>query len=223
MIKQIAALLTIFVLLISATACQKNQSSTEPSATGQPSPSAKTESSAQQSASPRPSASVSPQPSSSDEQQANGKIKLAESGRVDTLPFGIGAATGDILKKLGEPDSRDYFEGGLYFAYQQNVFFTSAALDNDGKLIAGHVVGLGFREGAELFGVKVGMKFADIVDTLGKPDQLKSSRDNADNQLYGELWSMTYNAGGYQLIFVADTQEGATIGAYLWKKTDDNI
>jgi len=138
----------------------------------------------------------------------------AYEGKLEGLPYGLGDLTEGMIEELGEPESMDYFTGGLYFAYPEAVYFTDASLREDDSVAPGSVKRIGLRPGTSLFGVTVGDAFTAIAGVLGEPSAIHSPADNADDGYYEELWSAHYRIGDYELVFVADTEDGASTAAY---------
>ncbi|MBD2847238.1 DUF4309 domain-containing protein [Paenibacillus sp. IB182496] len=135
-------------------------------------------------------------------------------GEMEGVPFAIGDYTNTLEEALGQPSSRDYFSGGLYYRYPTVVFFTDAGMDDEGQVQPGKITALGFPEGAALLGVTVGDSLDAIAAVLGEPDALLSPEDTMNSELYDEMWAMEYDLGEYVLVFSAADREAPTSGAY---------
>ncbi|MBJ6364287.1 DUF4309 domain-containing protein [Paenibacillus sp. GCM10012307] len=142
----------------------------------------------------------------------------ASEGLIEGIEFGIGDLTSDVIRDWGEPETMDYWEGGLYFSYPRLVLFTDARKDNDDQLIDGTIQQMGFRSGSELFGVKVGQTFEEIAAVLGDGYTMHSPGDNSHNVFYADTWSMEYEIGDYVLVFSGKAEKGATDAAYYMRK-----
>lgn len=147
-------------------------------------------------------------------------LELATQGRIDNIEFGIGSQTDKIVEEWGQPDENDYFLGGLFFKYDNEnvVFFTDAYSDN-GETIHGQVKCIGFYDmNQEIYGVKLGMTFDEIISVLGKPTYVSTSEQNEESELLYGSWSITYDTGDHTVDFVSYTEEGPVETVYLWGK-----
>ncbi|WP_028559967.1 DUF4309 domain-containing protein [Paenibacillus pinihumi] len=142
----------------------------------------------------------------------------ASEGTIDGIDFSIGDLTGDVIRDWGEPENMDYWEGGLYFSYPHIVLFTDARKDSSDQLIDGTIQQMGFREGTELFGAKVGQTFEEIAAVLGDGYTIHSPEDNSHNEFYADTWSIEYEIGSYLLVFSGEEEKGATDAAYYMRK-----
>ncbi len=132
-------------------------------------------------------------------------LKSAYEGKIDSVEFGIGDIGTDIIKKLGEPDQKDYILGGLYFQYGEITFLTNG-FDESGE-----VVSILFTdETTEVFGIKLGMTVKEIEEVLGVPDKTLSLKDNEENELYEGNWATVYDLGKYKLTFIHEGQDTPT-------------
>jgi len=150
---------------------------------------------------------VAPKPSKED------LFKKAYKGKMDGIEFGIGAISGDIIDKWGEPDASDYFLGGLYLKYGDIVFFTNG-YDESGK-----VVNISFSdENTEVYGIRLGMMIKEIEEILGTPDTVTSSKDNEESEYYYDNWTTSYVVGNYELIFAHKDKDSSIKWIDLWQK-----
>jgi len=140
-------------------------------------------------------------------------LKKAYGGKIDGIEFGIGAISGDIIDKWGEPDASDYFLGGLYLKYGDIVFFTNG-YDESGK-----VVNISFSdENTEVYGIRLGMMIKEIEEILGTPDAVTSSKDNEESEYYFDNWTTSYVVGNYELIFAHKDKDSSIKWIDLWQK-----
>lgn len=138
----------------------------------------------------------------------------ADRGEVPGARAGLGSATGDVVAALGEPADFGYFAGGLYLSYDSIVYFSDGGLTEEGDMVHGKVVMLGFPEQSEVFGVMVGKTFAEIEAVLGPADMITSPAENVNDEFIVEDWAMQYVYDGYRLVFVAAAEGGPTNAAY---------
>ncbi|XEC92892.1 hypothetical protein AB6A23_16025 [Paenibacillus tarimensis] len=137
-------------------------------------------------------------------------------GKIEGVPYGLGDLTEGMQSELDDPESIQYFAGGLYFSFPDVVYFTDADLDEDGIVIDGTVKKLGFRAGSPLLGVVVGQTFDEISAVLGDGYELRTPEDNVNNEFYENAWSMEYAIGNeYRIVFTAEEKEGPTLAAYF--------
>lgn len=150
----------------------------------------------------------------------NPLLELARKGRIDSIEFGIGSSTEEIIEEWGLPDDYDYFMGGLYFKYDDKnvLFFTSAAKEND-EIIHGEVKCMGsFEENKEVFNVKIGMTFDEIIAILGEPTYIGTPEEHEDSELLYGTWAIVYDTEEYEIDFVTRIENGPVDTVYLWGK-----
>jgi len=151
----------------------------------------------------------------------NPLFELARQGKVDGIEFKINTSTDEVIEKWGLPDVYDYFMGGLFLSYEDKnvLFFTDAGLDNDGEIIHGNIKGIGvFEENKEVFNVKIGMTFDEIIEVLGEPTYMSTLEQNEDSELLAGNWTIMYDVGEYDVEFVSKTENGPIDTVYLWGK-----
>ncbi|HZK34767.1 MAG TPA: DUF4309 domain-containing protein [Bacillota bacterium] len=145
-------------------------------------------------------------------------LELVRQGRVDGISFGLGDSTEFIIDGWGEPDESEYYMGGLYLLYDDEgvVFFTSA--DGEYGQISSHgeIVFIGItKENKEVYGVRIGMTFDEIIEVLGEPEEKRTAEQNESSELlFG--WTIDYIVGEYTVSFQADTGDGQVDVVYLW-------
>lgn len=151
----------------------------------------------------------------------NPLLELAIQGRTDGIEFKINDSTDEIIEKWGFPDLYDYFMGGLYFSFDdQNVlFFTDAELDNNDEIVHGNIKCIGvFKNNKEIFNVRIGMTFEEIIAILGEPTYVNTLEQNEESELLHGNWTIVYDVGDYDIEFVSKTENGPVDTVYLWGK-----
>lgn len=152
-----------------------------------------------------------------DTNQINPLLNLAYEGKVDGIEFGLGTNSSEIVEKWGMPDEYDYFAGGVYLAYvgKDVVFFT------DGYMIANEInhgnvkwIWIG-KDNREIYNIKIGMTFNEIIEVLGEPDFIRNPQENENSEFYYEKWTIIYNVGEYSLVFLTNEEEGPVVSVYL--------
>jgi len=138
-------------------------------------------------------------------------LNLISIGKVDTIEFGIGEKAGNILKSWGEPDFKGDFMGGSYISYDNITFFIDKYID---EMENGKVIRIGISESYELFGVKVGMRFEEIKEIMGKPS-FEGIIGNDEGELFGESSVIIYESSDYELLFIGDIGSDIANQAYL--------
>ncbi|SCG82765.1 hypothetical protein DW1_1192 [Proteiniborus sp. DW1] len=150
----------------------------------------------------------------------NPLLELARQGKVDGIEFNINTSTDEVIEKWGLPDVYDYFMGGLYFSYDDRniIFFTDAVLSND-EIMPGNIKCIGvLEENKELYNVRVGMTFEEIIAILGEPTYLNTAEQNEESELLSGNWTIVYDVGEYDIEFVSSTENGPVDIVYLWGK-----
>lgn len=147
------------------------------------------------------------------------QLELAKEGRVNDLDFGIFSSIDEIIEIWGIPDRHDYYMGGYYLSYdEEKIFFNTNGYYEDGEFINGEVFLIGIYEAnREIYGVRIGMTFDEIKAILIESSHIASPTDNMESELYGDNWTLSYNAGSNIVIFVADEENGPTDVVYLIK------
>lgn len=138
----------------------------------------------------------------------------ADRGEMPGVQPGLGSETSEVVAALGQPGDVGYFAGGLYLGYDSIVYFSDGGLTEEGDMIHGKVVMLGFPGQSDVFGVKVGMAFGEIEAALGPADMITSPAENVNDEFIAEDWAMQYVYGSYRLVFVAAAEGGPTNAAY---------
>lgn len=150
----------------------------------------------------------------------NPLLELARQGKVDGIDIAVGDSTDMIIEKLGSADESEYFMGGLYFKYndKKTVFFTGAEVDK-GEIIHDKVKCIGvFEENKEVFNVRLGMDFKEIISVLGMPTYENTPKQSEESELLQGAWTIVYDTGDYKIVF-ASNSENAPVGVvYLWAK-----
>lgn len=150
--------------------------------------------------------------------EKNPLLESARQGKIDGIDFGIGSSTDKVIEKWGLPDEYDYFLGGLYFRYDDKkvLFFTSAEKDNE-EIIHGEIMCIGvFEENKEIFNVKIGMTFDEIIAVLGEPTYENTLEQNEESELLAGTWTIVYDTGKCKIEFVSSTERGPVDSVYLW-------
>ncbi|WIV12753.1 DUF4309 domain-containing protein [Proteiniborus sp. MB09-C3] len=150
----------------------------------------------------------------------NPLLELALQGKVDGIDFGIGASTDKIIEEWGLPDEYDYFLGGLYFRYDdKNILFLTDAEKDDEEIIHGEVKCIGiFEENKEVFNVKIGMTFDEIISILGEPTYVNTFEQNEESELLAGSWTIVYDTGEYEIVFASNAEKGPVDVVYFWGK-----
>ena len=141
-------------------------------------------------------------------------------GKIEGLEFGIGDLTEQIIALWGMPDKYDYYLDGLYLKYTDRnvIYFTSAVFKED-QIEHGKVVNIAvFGQENSYFGVKIGTKFKDMEEILGKPSAFFSDQDHEDNELFKDSWVAYYDAGDYEIAFRSSHEDGPIQDVYLLKR-----
>lgn len=81
-------------------------------------------------------------------------------GMLPGTQIQINSYVSDVYKELGKPDSIDEYDHSL--AYEDKNIYIYHFNER--------VTSIGFGEGAEIFGIKIGMKYNEIVSKLGPAD-----------------------------------------------------
>lgn len=121
-------------------------------------------------------------------------LDLVGQGRVEGIGVGAGDSTEKVISELGPADELDYYLGGLYLMYHDLdlVFFTSAQGQFGEITEHGEVVVIGISsENQDLYGVRLGMTFEQIIEVLGQPTTIVSAEeaDSEDSLVYvAYLW-----------------------------------
>ncbi len=150
----------------------------------------------------------------------NPLLELARQGKVDGIEFRVNSSTDEIIEAWGLPDEYDYFMGGLYFRYDDRdvLFFTDAEINGD-EIVPGNIKCIGiFEENKELFNVKIGMTFKEIVAVLGEPTYIYTLEQNEESELLAGSWTIIYDVGDYEIEFVSKTENGPVDTVYFWGK-----
>lgn len=148
----------------------------------------------------------------------NSHLELVRQGRVDGISFGLGDSTEYIIDGWGEPDESEYYMGGLYLSYDDEgvVFFTSADGEYGQITSHGEIVFMGItKENKEVYGVRIGMTFDEIIEVLGQPTEKRTAEQNESSELlFG--WTIDYTIGQYTVSFLAATGDRQVDVVYLW-------
>lgn len=150
----------------------------------------------------------------------NPLLELARQGKVDGIEFKINTSTDEVIEKWGLPDDYDYFMGGLYFSYEDEniLFFTDAELNNE-EIIPGNIKCIGvLEENKEIFNVRIGMTFEEIIAVLGEPTYMNTLEQNEGSELLAGSCTIVYDVGEYDIEFVSNTEKGSVDIVYLWGK-----
>ena len=152
-------------------------------------------------------------------------LDLVGQGRVEGIGVGAGDSTEKVISELGPADELDYYLGGLYLMYHDLdlVFFTSAQGQFGEITEHGEVVVIGISsENQDLYGVRLGMTFEQIIEVLGQPTTIVSAEENENSELLFDGWSLEYKVGDYTLCFQADSEDSQVYVAYLWVNDRNN-
>ena len=141
-------------------------------------------------------------------------------GKIEGLEFGIGDSTEEIITLWGMPDKYDYYLGGLYLKYtDRNVIYFTSAVFKEGQIDHGNVVTIAvFGQEKSYFGVKIGNKFKDMEEVLGKPSSIVSDQEHEDSELFRDSWVAYYDAGDYEIAFRSSHEDGPIQDVYLLKR-----
>jgi len=150
----------------------------------------------------------------------NPLLDLARQGKVDGIEFKINDSTDEVIEKWGIPDVYDYFMGGVFFNYEdKNVLFLTDAELNGDEIIAGRIKCIGiFEENKEIYNVRIGMTFEEVIAILGEPTYMNTLEQNEGSELLAGSWSMVYDVGEYDIEFVSSIEKGPVDVVYLWGK-----
>ncbi|MDR7856779.1 DUF4309 domain-containing protein [Tissierella sp.] len=147
-------------------------------------------------------------------------LELAYEGIMDGIDIAVGDSTDMIIEKWGIADESEYFMGGLYFKYddKKTIFFTGAEIDK-GEIIHDKVKCIGvFEENKEVFNVRLGMDFKQIISVLGIPTHENTPKQNEVSELLEGAWTIIYDTGEYEIVFASNQENGPVDVAYLWGK-----
>lgn len=152
----------------------------------------------------------------------NPLLELACQGKIGNIDIGVGDSTDIIIEKWGFADESEYFMGGLYFKYddKKTIFFTGAEINN-GEIIHDKVKCVGvFEQNKEVFNVRIGMDFKEIISVLGVPTYENTPKQNEESELLEGAWTIIYDIGEYEIKFAAKHENGPVDVVYLWGKTN---
>ena len=158
-----------------------------------------------------------PQEPQQESQQEQEFVKLINAGKINSSEIGIGDSTDELIQIKGQANEIDYLWGGLYFSYDNILYLTDAAYDDDKNILNGRILIIVLGMGEEIYGLKLGSSSIDAaISIFGSGYLLNSPDDNTENFLLSDRWSYEFEFENNNLIFTTDSEGGIIKEAYLW-------